>query len=34
MDGGEIRVVKEKRYRLVPAVDVTLDDLLGYRNSA
>lgn len=34
MDNGEIRVVQEKHYRLVPAAEVTPDDLLRYRNSA
>ena len=33
-DQGEIKVVQEKHYRLVPASDVTSDDLLRYRNSA
>ena len=34
MDDGEIKVVQEKHYRLVPAAEVTRDDLLRYRNSA
>lgn len=34
MDDAEIKVVQEKHYRLVPAADVTPDDLLRYRNSA
>ena len=34
MDDGEIKVVQEKHYRLVPAAEVTPDDLLRYRNSA
>lgn len=34
MDEGEIKVVQEKHYRLVPASEVTPDDLLRYRNSA
>ena len=34
MDDGEIKVVQEKHYRLVPAAEVTSDDLLRYRNSA
>ena len=34
MDDGEIKVVQERHYRLVPASDVTQDDLLRYRNSA
>lgn len=33
MDDGEIRVVQEKHYRLVPASEVTQADLLRYRNS-
>lgn len=33
LDQGEIRVVQEKHYRLVPASDVTPEDLLLYRNS-
>ena len=33
-DQGEIKVVQEKHYRLVPTTDVTSDDLLRYRNSA
>ena len=33
-DQGEIKVVQEKHYRLVPASEVTPDDLLRYRNSA
>lgn len=34
MHDAQIRVVQEKHYRLVPAADVTPDDLLRYRNSA
>ena len=34
MVDGEIKVVQEKHYRLVPAAEVTADDLLRYRNSA
>ena len=34
MADGEIKVVQEKHYRLVPAAEVTPDDLLRYRNSA
>ena len=34
MDVDEIKVVQEKHYRLVPAAEVTSDDLLRYRNSA
>ena len=33
-DQDEIKVVQEKHYRLVPASDVTSEDLLRYRNSA
>ena len=33
MDDGEIRVVQERHYRLVPASEVTPEDLLLYRNS-
>ena len=34
MDDGEIRVVQERHYRLVPASEVTPEDLLRYRNSS
>lgn len=34
LDQDEIKVVQEKHYRLVPASDVTSEDLLRYRNSA
>ena len=34
MENEEIRVVQEKHYRLVPASEVTPDDLTRYRNSA
>ena len=34
LDQGEIKVVQEKHYRLVPASEVTSEDLLRYRNSA
>lgn len=34
LDQGEIKVVQERHYRLVPASDVTPEDLLRYRNSA
>ena len=34
MDEGEIKVVQEKHYRLVPASDVTPEDLRRYRDSA
>ena len=34
MDGSEMKVVQEKHYRLVPAAEITADDLLRYRNSA
>ena len=34
MDEGEIKVVQEKHYRLVPASDVTPEDLRRYRSSA
>lgn len=33
LDDDEIKVVQEKHYRLVPAMDVTPEDLLRYRNS-
>lgn len=33
-DDGEIKVVQEKHYRLVPAAKITPDDLSRYRNSA
>ena len=33
-DQDEIKVVQEKHYLLVPASDITSDDLLRYRNSA
>ena len=33
LDQDEIKVVQEKHYRLVPASDVTSEDLLRYRNS-
>ena len=33
MDDDEIKVVQERHYRLVPATEVTRDDLLRYRNS-
>ena len=34
MEADEIRVVQERHYRLVPASEVTAEDLLRYRNSA
>ena len=34
MDDGKIKVVQENHYRLVPAAEVTADDLLRYRTSA
>lgn len=34
MENGEIKVVQERHYRLVPATEVTLDDLSRYRNSS
>lgn len=34
MENGEIKVVQERHYRLVPASEVTPDDLTRYRNSA
>ncbi len=34
LDDDEIKVVQEKHYRLVPASEVTQEDLLRYRNSA
>ncbi len=34
MENEEIRVVQERHYRLVPASEVTSDDLIRYRNSA
>ena len=34
MDDGQIKVVQERHYRLVPAAEVTRDDLLRYANSA
>ena len=34
MEEDEIRVVQERHYRLVPASEVTQDDLLRYRNSS
>ena len=34
MEDDEIRVLQEKHYRLVPASEVTPEDLLRYRNSA
>ena len=34
MDDDEIKVVQEKHYRLVPAAEVTPEDLLRHRNSA
>ncbi len=34
MDDEEIRVVQERHYRLVPASEVTTEDLLRYRNSS
>ena len=33
MDGDEIKVVQERHYRLVPAAEVTPDDLLRYRDT-
>ena len=33
-DQGEIKVVQEKHYRLVPASDITQEDLLRYQNSS
>ncbi len=32
--GGEIKVVDEKHYNLVPASDITADDLTSYRKLA
>ena len=34
LDHDEIKVVQERHYRLVPASEVTSEDLLRYRNSA
>ncbi len=34
LDDDEIKVVQEKHYRLVPASEVTQEDLLRYRNSS
>lgn len=34
MDDGEVRVVQEKHYRLVPAFEVTPEDLRRYRSTA
>ncbi|MCY4016919.1 MAG: endonuclease [Gammaproteobacteria bacterium] len=34
MENDEIRIVQEKHYRLVPATEVTADDLARYRNSS
>ena len=34
MEDNEIRVVQERHYRLVPASEVTPEDLLRYRNSS
>ena len=34
LDQDEIKVVQERHYRLVPASEVTSEDLLRYRNSA
>ena len=34
MDDDEMKVVQEKHYRLVPAAEVTPDDLLRYRDTA
>ncbi len=33
MENDEIRIVQERHYRLVPATEVTADDLARYRNS-
>jgi len=34
MENEEIKVVQERHYQLVPASEVTRDDLTRYRNSS